>query len=197
MKIGFNKVPGKLMMQGPCTQAELMLIQQHTRFRAIDFWGCNLKTLDCVLPLKKLDTICFYGGSVADFSALNHLPTLSELFINSLNRYGDLGFLIPLTQLKRLQLLHLSKLEAFPNLSNHTQLTTIRIWDCKRLADIRALAHIPNLQELDMLNTPHVPDDFIFLLETQNIQRISVTFGTVKENKRFAELLNHYGKVSS
>ena len=194
MKDGYNKGVGKIMMCRKCTDADFELIEKHNRYKAIDFWDCKLKNLNCVLPLKKLENFCQYGGSVADYSALEQVPTLNHVFLNSINQYGDLSFVKPLTQIHKLGLLYLNKLAVFPDLSAHTQLTTIRIWDCKRLADIQALATIPDLREIHILGTPHAPADFEFLLKLDTLQTFNATFGTVKENKLMAEMLQHYDK---
>ena len=183
------------MMCRICTDADFELIKKHNRYKAIDFWDCRLKNLDCVLPLKKLETFCQYGGSVGDYSALEQVPTLGELFLNSINQYSDLSFVKPITQLKKLQLLYLKKLEILPNLTAHTALRYVRIWDCKRLADISALANIPNLESVDILGTPHTPAEFEFLLKLNNLKVFNATFGTVRDNKRMNELLQHYGKT--
>lgn len=195
MKDGFNKGVDKIMMRGKCTDADFELIKKHNRYRAIDFWDCKLTNLDCVLPLKKLETYCQYGGSIDEYAALMHVSALKEVFLNSIDQYGDLSFVKPLTQLKKLQVLYLKKLEAFPDLSANTALTTIRIWDCKRLADISTLANIPNLESVDILGTPHTPADLEFLVKLDNIKSINATFGTVKENGLMDELLQHYGKT--
>ena len=195
LKAGFNKGVGKLMMQGRCTEADFDLIKKHNRYKAIDFWDCHLKNLDCILPLRKLETFCQYGGSVADYSALEHVPTLGELFLNSINQYGDLSFVRPLAQINRLNLLYLNRLIVFPDLSTHTALRYVRIWDCKRLTDLRALATIPNLREVHILGTPHAPADLEFLLQLDNLKVLNATFGTVRDNKRMNELLQHYGKL--
>ena len=194
LKEGFNTAPGKIMMQGKCTPADLARIATHSRYRKIDFWNCRLPSLECLLPLKKLESYCQYGGTVSDYSALAQVPTLAELFLNSINGYGDLSFVKPLVQIKSLHLLYLNKLEAFPDLAGHTSLKHVFLWNCKRLADISALTKIPHLETLDFVDTPQGPDELEFLLKPDNIRRVNATFGTVKANKRMDDMLRHYGK---
>ena len=195
LKAGFNKGVGKIMMQGKCTEADFALIEKHSRYKKIDFWDCKLPSLECVLPLRKLESFCQYGGTMADYSALAQIPTLAELFLNSINGYGDLAFVKQLTQIKSLHLLYLNKLETLPDLSGNTSLTHVFLWNCKRLADISALTQIPNLEELDFVVTPQGPDDLEFLLRLDKIKRVNATFGTVKANKRMDELLLQHGKL--
>ena len=97
--------------------------------------------------------------------------------------------------MEELSLVNLPKLERLPELSGCNKLKKVLLWDCKRLADIQALAAAPNLQQLDIVDTPHQPDDLEFLMKLDNIKYIDGQFGSNKANKRFEELLSQYGKM--
>lgn len=196
MEEGFHKVPGgKIIIEKRLGDIEIEQIKKHKRCTEISLWHTKHKDLNFLEILSKLNAAAFYGVQVHDYQALTKINTLERVFLNRIKNHEDLSFINQLENIRELDLLYLPKLEKFPDLSNCKKLTRIRIWNCKRLANIENLSLIPNLEELNIVETPQKPDDLEFLAKLNHIKYISAQFGSTKANKEFEDLLAKYGKT--
>lgn len=195
MEEGFHKVKNKIIIEKRLGDFEIAQINKHKNCKSIALWRIKHKDLNFLEILSKLNSVEFYSSQIENFDALSRISTLECLFLNGIKNHEDLSFINQLTQIKELDLLYLPKLEKFPDLSNCKNLRRISIWQCKRLKDIQTLTLIPNLEEFNIVDTPHIPEDLEFLIKTPNIKYISGEFGGTKKNMQFDELLKKHGKV--
>lgn len=195
MEEGFRKVKNKIIIEKRLGDLEIAKINKYKNATAIALWSTKHKDLNFLEVLSKLNSVEFYSSQIDNFDALSRISTLEHLFLNGIKNHEDLSFINQLTQIEELDLLYLPKLEKFPDLSNCKNLRRIKIWQCKRLKDIQNLALIPNLEEFDIVDTPHIPEDLEFLIKTPNIKYISAEFGGAKKNMQFDELLKKHRKV--
>lgn len=196
MEDGFNKTRGnKIIIENRLGDLEIEQIKKHKRATIISLCRIKHPDLNFLEILSKLKAVEFYSTKVDNFDALTRIETLESVFLNGISNHEDLSFLSKLTQLTELDLLYLPKLEKFPDLSNCKKLKRIRIWNCKRLIDIKNLSLIPNLEEICIVETPQNPNDLEFLIQSSNIKYIAAQFGGVKINNQFEDLLIKYGKT--
>ncbi|WP_348800284.1 hypothetical protein [Flavobacterium adhaerens] len=196
MEEGFHKVKGnKIIIYKRLDEHEIEQIKKHKNSTEIGLWHTKNKNLDFLQILNKLKAVDFYGIHTENFEAMATIETLERVFLNNIKNHNQLSFLGSLKQIQELDLLYLSKLEKFPDLSNCQNLKSIRIMNCKKLTNIENLAFVPNLEEINIIETPQTPEDLEFLIQLPNIKYCSAQFGKNKLNSQFEKLLMKYGKT--
>lgn len=197
MEDGFHKVSKqkKIIIHRRLGDVEIEQIKKCKNYTEISLWHIKQKDLNFLSCLPNLTAIEFYGSEVDDFAALTKAENLERVFLNRIKKQEDVSFIGQLTQIKELDLMYLSKLEKFPDLSACKKLKRLRIWNCNKLFGIENIAAIPNLEEIDIVETPQKPGDLEFLIKLPNMKYFSAQFGGVKMNTVFDELLLKYGKL--
>ncbi|PXY46082.1 hypothetical protein [Flavobacterium hydrophilum] len=196
MEEGFQKAKGrnKILIHKRLGEVEIEQIKKHKNCPEIGLWYIKNKNLEFLEFLQKLKVVELYGVHTTNFEALARIDTLENLFVNAIKNHEDLSFINQLSQIEELDLLYLPKLEKFPDLSNCKKLKRLRIWQCKKLTNIQALTLIPNLEKVEITDTPQAPEDLEFLIKAPNIKYVSGQFGGTKKNNLFEELLKKHGK---
>lgn len=195
MEEGFHKIKNRILIERRLGVIEIAQIKKHKNCPEIALWKTKHKDLNFLELLVKLKSVEFYASYIDNYDALTRINTLECLFLNGVKNLEDLSFINQLTQIRELDLLYLPKSEKVPDLSNCKKLTKIKLYNCKRLADIDNLRLIPSLEEIDILGTPQNPDDLEFLIKLENVKYITAEFGSNKVNKQFDDLLTKYGKT--
>ena len=128
--------------------------------------------------MKSLQKLRLYRTKVRDYTALRKATELRELFING-STERDFAYLRTLPQLHSLSILRAPKLEVFPELTADHRLERLQLWTCKRLADVSALAALPRLRHVDILEIGlDQPSDFEWLVQLPQVETVSVQFGS-------------------
>lgn len=189
-----KKVRQVILIKDVFDTKEIAKIKRYKNYSVLSLWRTKHPDLEFLKLMPGLEELGLYRTSIENYQALQEIGNLRKLFLNGITKHENLSFISPLSQIKELSLLYLPKLEKLPDLSACTGLKSVLLWNCKRLADIEALAAAPNLEQLNFVDTPHQPDDLEFLIKLDNIKYIDGQFGSIKANKRFEELLSQYGK---
>lgn len=77
-------------------------------------------------------------------------------------------------------------------MSNLVSLQELKLFNCKNLEDITNIILIPNLQSLDIVCTPQLPNDLKFIMQKESIVKMSAAFGSNKLDHEFDSLLMQY-----
>jgi hypothetical protein len=195
MKEGFSKASNKIIIHKRFGEHEIAKIKKHKDCTEIALWHTKHEDLNFLEMLPNLQSVEFYATHVEDYRVLIKIKSLKHLFLSGIKFHEDLSFIKDFTQIEELDLLYLPKVEVFPNLSDCKNLTKLLLWNCKRLTDITNLSLLPNLEEINIVDTPHKPEDLEFLIKLDNVKYISGQFGSQKANKVFEDLLVKYGKT--
>jgi hypothetical protein len=197
MNEGFNKSAKfrKIIIERQFGETELTQLRKHHRYTAIALHRTRHENLEFLKLLPELQSVELYATHIADYGAMVRIDTLEKLFLSGIRPHENLSFVSELIQLKELDLLYLNQLHTLPDLSACKRLTKVMLWNCKRLTDIASLSRIPNLEEVQLVDTPQKPEDLEFLMQCHNLRYISAQFGTIKANRQFEELLVRYGKT--
>jgi hypothetical protein len=195
MKEGFSKASNKIIIHKRFGEHEIAKIKKHKDCTEIALWHTKHEDLNFLEMLPNLQSVEFYATHVEDYRVLIKIKSLKHLFLSGIKFHEDLSFIKDFTQIEELDLLYLAKVEVFPNLSDCKNLTKLLLWNCKRLTDITNLSLLPNLEEINIVDTPHKPEDLEFLIKLDNVKYISGQFGSQKANKVFEDLLVKYGKT--
>lgn len=190
-----KKVRQIILIKDEFGAKEIAKIKKYRNYPALSLTLTKHADLEFLKLMPNLEVLELYTTTIENYGVLNKIGTLRELFLNNIRQHEDLSFISSLSQIEKLSLLNLRQLEKLPDLSRCKRLKKVFLWDCKKLKDIQALAAVPNLEQLDIVDTPQQPDDLEFLMRMDNIKYIDGQFGSNKANKRFEELLEQHGKM--
>ena len=190
-----KKVRQVILIKDTFGEKEITKIKRYKNYPALSLTLTKHADLEFLKLMPNLEELELYTTTIENYQAVQETGSLRKLLLNNIRQYEDLSFISPLTQIEKISLLNLKKLEKLPDISNCKKLRHIFLWDCKKLSDISSLASAPCLEQLDIVDTPHQPDDLEFLMKLENIKYIDGQFGSNKVNKRFEELLTQYGKM--
>lgn len=172
-------------------QQHLVRYRKKQRLSITGIKQLDLATIACMTELKEL---ALYRSTVKDYAPLQQFPQLRELLVNGGSSSDQFESIGGLTQIEKLSLHYLPQLERLPDFSQSTSLRAVRLWQCKRLADIQALATAPALEEVEIIDTPHAPAQLEFLMRLPTVRYVSGQFGSKKQNSEFTAMLERYGK---
>lgn len=130
-------------------------------------------------------------GSLAEGSAhLAELTGLRFLELVYLRTVEDLPDLSNLAALERLDLAYMSNLKRLPNLSGATRLRAVMIEKCRSLDDLTPLAHAPALEQVLLIDMPHLRASHVTpLLGHPTLRQISVGTGSARRNAEISKVL--------
>lgn len=77
-------------------------------------------------------------------------------------------------------------------MSNLKSLQELKLFNCANLEDITNIILIPNLQSLDIVCTPQLPNDLKFIMQKESIVKMSAAFGSKKLDNEFDSLLMQF-----
>lgn len=148
----------------------------------------DLGTLRLLPQLRHLEIT---GGSlrtpVAVSAELEGLRWLDLDWIRSLTHLTGLGDVVTL---ERLGLGQLSNLAALPDLTQATALRSVAIEKCRLVDDLTPLASAPALEQLILVDMPHLtPDHVRPLVGHPTLKYCSIGTGSVRRNGAIRDLL--------
>lgn len=150
--------------------------------------------IDYLNGLKYLWSIDIKLGGIKSFEALKTLPSIKYLELWQVRGLSDLSFISALPTLQNLFIQSLKQVTIFPDLSSNKSLRRISLEDMKGLSDISSLKNAPNLQEFIIWNGNQNAENFIPVFENTNVKSVGGFLGSDKRNNRFAELARQYHK---
>jgi hypothetical protein len=82
-----------------------------------------------------------------------------------------------------------------PDLSRCNKLVRVKLWNCKRLADIMPLTAIPHLTTVEIVGLAlKEPRDYERLIASPRLRYVAVQLSGVKRNAEIDRLLAQQGK---
>ena len=176
------------------TCTDIKRIDKYRKVKTLTLRKVKGATIDFVRLFPLLQDIRMYSCKFDDYSALSELRNLTSLFINTIKtaREMNLDFVGNISNLKQLGIGYVSTFKTFPNLSNLINLQELKLFNCKSLEDITNIILIPNLQSLDIVCTPQLPNDLKFIMQKESIVKMNAAFGSKKLDNEFDSLLMQY-----
>ena len=185
-----------VIVEAPLTGRDLTAIRKYRHETTLTLRRIQAESLEFISDWAGLRSLRLYGCKIRDCSALARFKRLEHLFINTIRaRAPDLSFLSQLRPLKDLGIGHIPHLTTFPDMSRCTRLKRLSIFSCKRLTDLSAILHIPNLESFHILLTPQGPADLEPIMALPRMKFMTGQFGSSKRNALFRELLEKHGVV--
>lgn len=176
------------------TCSDIKEIDKYRKVKTLTLRKVKGKTIDFVRLFPLLQDIRMYSCTFDDYSALSELRNLTSLFINTIKTVQEINFdfVGNISNLKQLGIGYVSTFKKFPDLSNLVSLQELKLFNCKNLEDITNIILIPNLQSLDIVCTPQLPNDLKFIMQKESIVKMSAAFGSKKLDNEFDSLLMQY-----
>lgn len=194
MNKGFNKLPSGIFIEDRINAEDIEQIIKYKRSKTVTLTRIKADNLDFLLNLKGLRSLKMYNCKISDYSALANLEKLTDIFINGVRSIDiDLSFLSQVKSLEQLGIGYVTHFKEFPDLSSCVKLLKVSVFSCKNLTDISKISLIPNLKSLAIVSTPQKPQDLEFLMKKESLISMSGSFGGVKTNRLFTELLDKHG----
>ncbi len=176
------------------TYSDIKEIDKYRKVKTLTLRKVKGKTIDFVRLFPLLQDIRMYSCTFDDYSALSELRNLTSLFINTIKTVQEINFdfVGNISNLRQLGIGYVSTFKKFPDLSNLVSLQELKLFNCKNLEDITNIILIPNLQSLNIVCTPQLPNDLKFIMQKESIVKMSAAFGSKKLDNEFDSLLMQY-----
>lgn len=176
------------------TYSDIKEIDKYRKVKTLTLRKVKGKTIDFVRLFPLLQDIRMYSCTFDDYSALSELRNLTSLFINTIKIVQEINFdfVGNISNLRQLGIGYVSTFKKFPDLSNLVSLQELKLFNCKNLEDITNIILIPNLQSLNIVCTPQLPNDLKFIMQKESIVKMSAAFGSKKLDNEFDSLLMQY-----
>ena len=182
-----------IFIEDRINEDDIIELNKNKKCETITLTRIKHSNLDFLTNLKQIKSLRLYNCSINDFSKLEQLNNLTEIFINGIKGTEiDFSFLRKIEKLEKLGIGYVFHFKSFPNLSSCLNLKRISIFNCKNLADISKIELIPNLESFGIVETPQKPLDLEFIMKQKSIKTMSGAFGGAKIDKTFHELLEKY-----
>lgn len=169
-------------------------IDKYRRVKTLTLRKVKGEAIDFVRLFPLLQDIRMYSCKFDDYSALSEQGNLTSLFINTIKTVQEMNFEFVgnISNLKQLGIGYVSTFKKFPDLSNLINLQELKLFNCKNLEDITNITLIPNLQSLDIVCTPQLPNDLKFIMQKKGMVKMNAAFGSKKLDNEFDSLLMQY-----
>jgi hypothetical protein len=165
-------------------------VGQLAELERLSLRSVTLADLSAFTSLYSLHTFELRLGGTRD---LGHLPRMGRLRYLEIWQVKGLSDLAPISRLTSLQYLFLQALKgvtALPDLSALGRLRRVHLESMKGLRDLSPLLTAPRLEELALLDAPHMqPEDVACLRNHPALQRASIFMNSDRKNRRIREIL--------
>lgn len=186
---------GKVVVQDKFSSVEEETLNKKYKDKMeFEFWRTNLQSLSFLESFDKIKSLSLINTKLDDTSALSRLDTLDRLFLNGIKPASGWAFLENLKQIRELHILNIKGEFVIPSLGELDSLRTFRVWGCKGFADVSSLLGVPNLEEVELIDTALLPEDLLDLFAKPSLRYVNARFSTKKNNDLFAEYLLKFNK---
>lgn len=173
-------------------------MQKYKRIKSLVISHLKVSNLDFLLLFPNLESVQFYGCTIADYTTLRKVSKLKFLFFNTIRTSNDnFNFLSHgFENLEWLSISYCPKFEVFPNLSVCKNLKMLEIRRCKSLIEVQNIRKIPNLEGISFsVYNKLDPADLEFIIQMPDLKLISCYFPIQKQEQLFNELCLKHGKT--
>lgn len=161
-----------------------------TALESLTLRSITLDGLELLLPLEHLTTLDVKLGGTCDLSLLPQIGRIRYLELWMIRGLEDLDPIADLNQLQFLFLQALPGVARLPSLRNCANLRRVHLETMRSLSDLRAVADAPNLEELLIIDMPHLePEDLNCFTGHPSLRSATVGLGSLQLNRAAQELL--------
>ena len=176
-------------------QKGIEAISQLQKLQRVTLRSISTGNMDYLKGLKSLWSVDVKLGGIKNFDALTTLPKIKRLELWLVRDLANLSFISKLPTLQNLFVESLKQAGALPDFSENISLRRIHLENMKGLKDLSALRDAPNLKEFIFLSAvSQKPEDILPALENPNVTHVLCAFGSDRKNNRFEKLAKQYGK---
>ncbi|MCS4226930.1 hypothetical protein [Sphingobacterium sp. BIGb0165] len=150
--------------------------------------------IDFLEGLEDLWSVNIKLGGIKSFEPLKNLPSIKYLELWQVRGLSDLSFISALPSLQNLFIQSLKQVTALPDLSKSKLLRRISLESMSGLTDVFSLKDVPNLKEFIIWDGSQNADFYLPVFENPTVESVNGFLGSAKRNNRFAELARQYHK---
>jgi hypothetical protein len=165
------------------------------KLQKITLRSISTPNLNYLNALEQLWSVDIKLGGIKDFQALKSLPDLKYLELWQVRELSDISFISDLPSLQNLFIQSLPNVEELPSLDKLLKLRRINLENLKGLKKLDALRTAPSLTEfIYVMAQNQEPENLLPALKNTNVKSVFCMFGGDKKNNRFKELADSFGK---
>jgi hypothetical protein len=150
----------------------------------------TLPDLSLLLPLHRLLSLDIKLGGTKDLNLLPRVGALRYLELWLIKGLSDISAVGELPQLRYLFLQALKQVDRLPDLSKCMALRRVHLEAMKGLRDLKPLTTAPRLEELVLIDMPHLkPDDLRPLVGLPQLKAVSYGLGSLRKRDEARALI--------
>ena len=170
---------------------DIEVVSQLRLLEDVTLRSITLPDLSVLLPLERLWSLDLKLGGTTNLDLLPKIGSLKYLELWMIRGLDDLSPVSDLTNLRFLFLQALRRVTALPDLSRCTRLRRTHLETMKGLTDLSPLADAPALEQLLLVDMPHLrPEHLEPLRHHPTLTSMRIGLGSAKRNQAAEELLN-------
>jgi hypothetical protein len=144
--------------------------------------------------LEKLWSVDVKLGGIKDFEALTDM-SLKYLELWQVRGLSDLSFVSEIPSLQNLFIQSLRHVTRLPKFKNSLNLRRLYLENLKNLKDVSSVEFAPSLREfVYVLAMNQKPEDLLPVLRNNSLRSVCCRFGSQRKNDEFDRLAESYGK---
>lgn len=155
----------------------------------------GVKSPDFLIKLPLLKQLHIKSGGFKNLDILGELKNIQILELWNTRSITQLDFISKMNRLQYLALESVNGPIVFPKISDLLQLRKIRMEAVRNIKDFSALSDTRSVIDFSCHNIfNQVPDDFLPIMENENIKHVTLHSEKVSLNKELKELCKKYNK---
>ena len=185
----------RLHLEGQTKDIEV--VAELSRLKDISLSSATLPNLSVLKDLPSLQSLSLTLGGTRDLRVLPHLKKLRYLALRQVRGLHDLAPVGGTGSLQFLWLQGLRNVKSLPSFARLKSLRRVDLQTMKGLSDLSAIAKAPALEELAVIDMPHLePEHFRVFVGHRRLSRLSAWIGRQRKNEAIEELLGIDKQVS-
>ncbi len=186
----------KIYIEGQ--QKNIEVLSKLKNLQSVTLRSISTPDLCYLTPLNYMWFLDIKLGGIKNLNAIEGMENIKYLELWQIKGLSDIRFISSLTGLQYLFLQSLRQVMALPSFNRLGRLRRIYLENMKGLRDIDSLETAPALEEFCHVSAKNLqPNDYMVLLHNPSIKRVSIDFGSNKQNNQFNNLLQDHGIKTS
>ena len=167
------------------------MLSELTSLEDLTLRSITLPDLSLLVSMRNLLSLAIKLGSTRDLSLLPEIGKLRYLELWMIRGLHDISAVGKIRTLQYLFLQALRRVERVPSLRDLHLLRRIHLETMKGLSDLRPIADAPALEELLMIDMPHLqPDAFRPFVGHETLKAASIGLGSDRKNTALKGVLD-------
>ena len=173
-----------------------------TNLNFLNIFLPNIKRgLKYISRLPNLETFMLEGFNNKGLNKISRMTSLKKLILYGFSlepdhecyeKFPDLDFITPLTNLKELSLPHIRDIINIKPICNLPNLTNLNLSGCYNIEDLSLLSNVTSLVKLDLrfIELQHIENDLLLLTILKNLRLLKINHGYRSKFPNYVKVIN-------